>query len=79
MLVLQVCELAVLLLCRYLRYKWSQLILGEDFYKLVSSVSRYALYQQKSRMDLLGGGGGECTPVALARGGAVFHDNAKKY
>jgi hypothetical protein len=27
-------------------------------------------------MDLLGGAGG-CTPLALARGGAIFHDKAK--
>jgi hypothetical protein len=28
-----------------------------------------------SGMDLLGGG----TPLALARGGAIFHDKAKNY
>ena len=34
-----------------------------------------------SGMDLLGGGGGGgcAPPLALARGGAIFHDKAKNY
>ena len=33
----------------------------------------------KAGMDLLGGGAGGCTPLALARGGAIFHDKANNY
>ena len=49
-----------------------------NVYTLQNNVTQRCYTEYTNRDGFTGGGGGCTPPLALARGGAIFHDKAKK-